>query len=288
MPLGTNQMTVTTEAVFIPEVWANEVLRATERALVMAPLVKRYDSLVTGKGDTIHIPNLSNLTANSKSANIQVTLQSPTETDNTISLDQHYEVSFLVEDISKIQSNYDLMSEYTQKAGYAIAQRIDTDLLGTYSSWTTTDVGTYGTDITDAVFVASNKTLDEGDVPFEGRYAVVAPSQKAAFLLIDKFVRADAVGDANQRITKGPNNRFLFGDLYGVPVYYTNQVPTTAGTPTQVHNVLFHKEAIALALQLKPRTQSSYIQEYLGTLVTVDTIYGYSALRTTFGIEMRS
>src|SRR3990167_422338 len=143
MPLGTNQMTVTTEAVFIPEVWANEVLRATERALVMAPLVKRYDSLVTGKGDTIHIPNLSNLTANSKSANIQVTLQSPTETDNTISLDQHYEVSFLVEDISKIQSNYDLMSEYTQKAGYAIAQRIDTDLLGTYSSWTTTDVGTY-------------------------------------------------------------------------------------------------------------------------------------------------
>lgn len=54
MPLGTSQMTITTEAVFIPEVWSPEVLRATESALVFAPLVKRYDALVTGKGDTIH------------------------------------------------------------------------------------------------------------------------------------------------------------------------------------------------------------------------------------------
>jgi len=39
---------------------------------------------------------------------------------------------------------------------------------------------------------------------------------------------------------------------------------------------------------MKPRTQASYIQEYLGNLVTVDTIYGFSALRTDFGIEIRS
>ena len=281
-------MTVTTEAVFIPEVWSNEVLRATEAALVMAPLVKRYDALVGARGDTIHIPNLSNLTANSKAANVQVTLQSPLETETTISINQWWETSFLVEDVAKIQSNYDLLAEYTEKAGYAIAQKVDTDLLGTYTSFTTTDVGTYGSDITDPVFVTANKTLDESNVPQVDRYGIVAPGQKAAFLLIDKFVRADAVGPQNQRITGGANSRYLFGDLYGVPVYYTTQVPTTAGTPTQVHNILFHKEAIALALQQKPRVQSSYIQEYLGNLVTVDVIYGFTALRTTFGIEIRS
>ena len=108
MGLGTSQQTITTGAVFIPEVWSPEILRATENALVMAPLVKRFDSLVTQRGDTIHIPNLSNLTATSKSANVQVALQSPTESDTTISLNQHYESSFLVEDILKVQSNYDL------------------------------------------------------------------------------------------------------------------------------------------------------------------------------------
>ena len=66
--------------------------------------------MVTGKGDTIHIPNLSNLTATSKSANVQVTLQAPTESVTNISIDQHYESSFLVEDILKVQSNFDLNS----------------------------------------------------------------------------------------------------------------------------------------------------------------------------------
>ena len=116
MALGTDQMTITTGTIFIPEVWALEVLRATEEALVAAPLVKRYDSLVQNKGDTIHIPELSNLTANDKAANTQVTLQAPAETETTISIDKHKETSFLVEDILKVQSNIDLMSEYTQKA----------------------------------------------------------------------------------------------------------------------------------------------------------------------------
>jgi len=251
-------------------------------------MVKRYDSLVQSKGDTVHIPNLSNLTASSKSANTQVTLQAPTETETTISINQHYESSFLVEDIAKIQSNYDLLSEYTSKSGYSIAVRVDTDLLGVYTSYTNTDVGTYGTDVTDSVLVNAIEALNVADAPIDNRAFILRPEQISALLLIDKFVRADAVGDSRQRITGGPNSRYQFGELYGHPVYYSTNVPTTAGTPTQQHNQLFHKEAVALAMQLKPRTQASYQQEYLGNLVTVDTIYGFSVLRTDFGIEVRS
>jgi len=263
-------------------------LRATEAALVMAPLVKRYDAMVQGKGDILHIPNLTNLTANTKSANTQVTLQAPTETDNTINITTHVETSFLVEDIAKAQSQYDLLSEYTRKAGFAIAERVDTDLLGRYVGFTNTDVGSYGTDVTDPVLVGAIEALNLANAPLEDRAFVIRPEQMSALLLIDKFVRADAVGPGNQRITGGPNNRYLYGDLYGHPIYFSTNVPITAGTPRQEHNILFHKEAIALAMQMKPRTQASYIQEYLGNLVTVDTIYGFSALRTDFGIEIRS
>jgi hypothetical protein len=256
----------------------------------MAPLVKRFDSLVTGKGDTIHIPNLSNLSANSKTANAQVTLQAPTETEASISINNHYEASFLVEDIARVQSNYDLLAEYTSKAGYAIAAQVDTDVLGLYTSLTSTDVGTYGTDITDAVILSGLEALDLADVPMEDRAFVIDPTQKTALSKIDKFVRADYLGEyqtAKPAVT-GPNSRYMWGDIYGCPVYYTNQVPSTAGTPTQLHNVLFHKEAFALALQQAPRTQSSYILEYIGNLVVVDTIYGVSAIRTDFGVEVRS
>jgi len=275
---------------FVPEVWSMEILRATEAALVAAGLVKRYDSLVQGKGDTIHVPQLSNLSANDKTANTQVTLQAPTETAIDIAIDKHKEVSFLVEDIAKVQSNYDLLSEYTKKAGYAIAQTVDTDLLALYAGFTNTDVGTYGTDITDAVILNAIEALDLVNAPMEDRAMIICPEQKTAIAQIDKFVRADYLGNyqsAKPAVT-GPNSRYLWGDIYGIPVYYTTQIAETAGTPTQKHNMLFHKDAIALAMQQKPRTQSGYQLPYLGMLIVVDSIYGVKNLRTDFGIEIRS
>ena len=290
MALGTDHQTTTTGAVFIPEVWSAEVLRATERALVMATKVKRYDTLVQNMGDTIHIPNLSNLTANDKTANTEVTLQAPTETETTIAIDEHKETSFLVEDLLKTQSNYDLMGEYTNKAGYAIAQAVDSDLLALYASLTTTDQGTYGADIGDAEILGAIEQLDLVDAPLQDRCFVIFPTQKTAIALLDKFVKSDYLGEWNMPtpVQVGAESRYLWGEIYGVPVYYTNQVPQTAGTPTQTHNILFHKEAFALALQQSPRTQSDYILEYLGNLIVVDVIYGVKVLRSDFGVEVRS
>lgn len=230
------------------------------------------------------------MTANAKTQGSEVTTQAVTETETTISINQWYETSFEIEDIVKIQSEYDLRSEYTSKSGYAIAQQVDTSLLGLYSSLTSTDVGTYGSDITDATIVAGLQTLDDVNAPLEDRYFVIKPSQKAAIMKLDKFVKADYLGSYNlpTPVKRGPNNRYLWGDIYGIPTYYTTQVTTTAGTPTQVHNLMFHKEAFALALQQSPRTQASYWQKDLAWIVTVDVIFGFTALRTTFGVECRS
>lgn len=283
-------MTITTGDSFIPQVWSMEVLRATENALVMAPLVKRFDTLVEGKGKTINIPNLSNLSASDKSANTQVTLQAPTESNTQISINKHKESSFLVEDLLKVQSMYDLMSEYTSKAGESIARAVDTSLLAEYANLTNTDVGSYGVDITDPVILSGMEAIDLANAPYEDRYFVIYPTQKTALLRIDKFVKADYMGEYQDPtvVRKGPNNRYMWGDIYGMPVYYTKQVPQDAGTPTQTHNIMFHKEAFALALQQSPRTQSDYRLEYLGTLVVVDVIYGTKTIRTDFGVEVRS
>jgi len=292
MALGTDHITrsIVDSGRFIPEVWSPEILRATEAALVMANLVKRYDSMVQDKGDVIHIPQLSNLTANSKTAQTQVELQNPTETEVTIAIDQHYEASFLIEDIARVQSNYDLMAEYTSKAGYAIAKQIDTDLLSLYSTLTSTDVGTYGTDIGDATILSAIETLDGADVPEEDRQLVIHYTQKPVLLNIDKFVRADYLGNYQtpKPAVTGVQSRFLWGDIYGFPVYYSTNVPLTSATPNQIHNIFFHKEAFALALQLAPRVQTDYILEYLSNLVVVDVIYGFKTIRPTFGVEVRS
>jgi len=56
MPLGTNNVTITTAATFIPEVWSDEIVAAYKKSLVAANLVKKM-SFKGKKGDTVHIPS---------------------------------------------------------------------------------------------------------------------------------------------------------------------------------------------------------------------------------------
>lgn len=283
-------ITVTTAAVFLPTLWSVETLRATEAALVAAGLVKRYDALVKARGQTINIPNISNLAANAKVANTPVTTQAITETQTVLNINKWYESSFEIEDIVSVQANYDLRSEYSEKAGYAIAQQVDTDVLALYTTFTTTAQGSYGIDVSDATIVASINQLNLANIPLENRAFVVHPNQLAAIMKLDKFVKADFLGEYQlpTPVKKGPNNRYMWGEIYGIPLYYTTQVPVTVATPTQTHNILLQKEAIALALQQAPRLQAAYWLPDLAWKVVVDVIYGVSALRTTAGVELKS
>ena len=55
MGLGTNHVTTTTSATFIPEVWSDEIIAAYKKNLVAANLVKKMN-FKGKKGDTVHIP----------------------------------------------------------------------------------------------------------------------------------------------------------------------------------------------------------------------------------------
>lgn len=298
MGMGTDQMTITTGDKFIPEVWSKETQRATQASLVLANLVKRLDADVADAGDTLHVPKVSNLTAYAKAANTQVTLNAPTETEFTMSINRHYESSYLVEDRLKEQAKYNILQEYTGKAGYSIGQKIDSDLAGLYTS-ATQSVGNSTTDITDANIVRAIQYLDDADAPQSDRYFVIKPAGLAHIRLVDKFSRFDSLGIAPSVVVNGglasgnsvikrigPNG--FVGTVYNLEVYMTTNLTEEAGTSDVVHNLVFHKEALALGLQLKPRTQFQYKQEYLGTLATTDALWGYGLYRAAFLVDFRS
>jgi len=279
-----------TAAVFLPTIWSMDVLMATEKALVAAGLVRRFDSQVKARGQALQIPNVSNISATAKSIDTDIVPTAPTETAVTININKWYYAAVKIEDMASVQANYDLRSLYSEKIGYGVAAQVDTDVLSLYTGFTTTDVGAYGTDIDDATIVQALLTLNLGDVPMEDRAFIVSPYQIASIMKIDKFVRSDVLGQVQSAspVKTGPNSRYLWGEIYGTPVYYTNNVPTNAATPVQTHNVLIHKEAWALAMQQAPRLQAQYLVASLAWLVVVDAIYGVNTIRPTFGVEVRS
>lgn len=288
--MAVGNITTVTAAVFLPNLWSVDILRATQSALVMANLIRRVDSQVQAYGQSLQIPNISNLTARSKVVNTAVTNDTITETATVLSINQWQYIGFQVEDMAAVQSKYDLRAEYAKSAGYGIAKKIDSDLMVLTAGFITTPVGAFGVNMDDGEIINAHAALDNADIPDEDRSMIISPGQKAAIMRIDKFTSATFLGQYQNPtpVVNGPKSRHLWGEIYGTPVYYTTNIGSTAGTPVQTNNMLIHRDAFVLGLQLAPRVQSQYLVANLAWQVVTDTIYGVTNLRLDGGVLMRS
>lgn len=293
MPLGTNNVTVSTAASFIPKLWSDEVIATYKKNLVMANLVNKM-SQKGKKGDTIHIPKPTRGTASVKAPSTQVTLQAATETDLVISLNKHYEYSRLIEDIVEVQAMNSLRQFYTQDAGYALATQVDTDLIqlargvnggdGTavynkaYIGGDGTTLYTSGTPnnsaLTDPAIRRTIQRLDDSDVPMDNRFLLVPPSTRNTLMGISRFTEHAFVGEAGGANTIRTGH---LGNVYGVDVYVSSNCDTATGAARIA--LLGHKDALVLAEQQSVRSQTQYKQEWLADLFTSDMIYGVGELR---------
>jgi len=302
MALGTNHVTNTTGATFIPELWSDEIVAAYKSNLVLANLVNKMP-MSGKKGDTLHIPKPTRGSASAKGAESQVTLIAATESEVQVSVDKHYEYSRLIEDITDVQALASMRKFYTDDAGYALAKQVDDDLFalgkslgnGDGSDWTHSNsfyvdgangIAAYAEDtvaatdiFTDLAFRELIKQLDDNDTPMEGRFIVIPPSVRQTIMGIDRYNSSDFVDG------RGVMNGQI-GTLYGIDVYVSSNCPVietaannTASAIDTKAAIIGHKDAMVLAEQMGVRSQTQYKQEYLSNLFTSDTLYGTEVLR---------
>jgi N4-gp56 family major capsid protein len=290
MALGSNHQTITTAAKFIPELWSDEVVATYKKNLVAANLIKKM-SFKGKKGDAIHIPKPGRGSANAKAAQTQVTLNTDTATEVIVNIDQHWEYSILIEDITEAQALASMRQFYTDDAGYALARKVDSSLLelgrgvnggdgtaaytGAFSGadGTTAYTGTAGA-LTDAAIRRSIQRLDDADVPMDGRFLIVPPSTRNTLMGIARFTEQAFVGEVGSANTIRNGE---IGNVYGVPVFVTSNAD--AATDGDRICLLGHRDFAVLAEQMAIRTQTQYKQEWLGTLFTADTLFGVKELR---------
>ena len=312
---GASGNTAKTEAdKFIPEIWSDEIIAAYQKSLKMAPLVKRM-SMSGKKGDKIHIPKPTRGDANAKAADTAVTIIANTESEIDIDIDRHFEYSRLIEDIVEVQALSSLRQFYTEDAGYALATRIDTDLINAATGWgdgtrtaspantganwvnshsyyvnASSGLATYAADtvasgdnFTDLAFREAIKLMDDQNVPMDNRNLVIPPAARKSIMGIERYVSSDFVN------SKGVESG-LIGNLYGVDVYVSSNAPVIEAAGQNSASSLdtrgclfFHKDAVVLAEQVSVRSQTQYKQEYLSTLYTADCLYGVEAYRPEAG-----
>ena len=298
----TNSVTVTSAANFLPDIWSDEIIASYKKNLVLANLVKKM-SFKGKKGDTVNIPSPARGNASVKAATDAVTLIAESDTLIQVLINKHYEYSRLIEDIVEVQSLTSLRSFYTDDAGYALAKRIDTDLVqlgrafngatigtddyATAASSTKAFVGSDGTtaynssssnaaSLTDAAIRRTIQRMDDNDIAMDGRFFLIPPSSRNTLMGLARYTEQAFVGNGDA-IRNGE-----IGQLYGMAVFATSQADTGAGSSATDRICLMgHRDAMVLIEQIGIRSQTQYKQEYLGTLFTADTLYGVKALRTS-------
>lgn len=275
----------------IPEVWGEKVNDFYRAKLKMTSFfTNRSDELAEG-GDTLYTPNLTEMSANSKSNATAVTLNSPTETKQTLTVSNWYEVSFVIEDkeAAQVKRSYTLQRRYMRNAAFTAAKKLE-DAVATLFQGFSTSVGTTGTVLSDSVIRSAISSLETADADFEEAAWFLHPKTIWTDIMsIDRFALAFASPGAN------PLEKGAVGRVYGRPVFSSTRI-TKINTDADYCGALAVPDAIHYATGALPgqkdamgvRLQANYIPEYLGTLVTADILYGAVENRDAGGVKIVS
>jgi len=269
-------VTKTTAAVFIPEMWRDAILDYAERRFQLRNQVTDFSAMLAGGGDILHIPKVKEETAAEKSAGSAVTYSAQTDTEITLTVDQHWYEAKRIEDVVKVQESADLFNMYAQSMGYALAKKVEAHLAALIQTAAANDVTLAADDTFTTALLRDGleKFLDAGhDYADGGAQLYCSPKAYMSLLSLGDFTEAQKRGDA-----ENPNVKGMVMQAYGLNVY-----PSTDWSEGGTNDTasIFKKEAVYFAQQINPRVQSSYDIDHLATSVVADVMFGSALSHAT-------
>lgn len=269
--------TIAATAQYIKEQWSREIQQPFDKQLQAANLVQDRSALVADGGDLVRIPFAIGVDARAKSASTAITYDVPNGAPITLNIDKHYYSAVLIEDIAKIQSNFDLKAAFQTRMSEAVARQIDTDMLSLYGSAGTSVSG--GAAVDDADILSVVTALDAANTPQSERRGVIGHYTKADLLGINKYVAYDQTGKSGKAVDGSDG---LVGSVYGMDLYMSQNVPIS----TTGRNQFFHKSALNIAKQQAPKFEMEYSVDQIGWKVVLHAVYGVGVERAASFVEL--
>lgn len=250
----------TTNAVFIPTIIAQKALGRFASYMNLAKTVARdFDYSPVKQGTTLNIPKRGTVSANLKAAGDNTVRQAPTGTTTPVTLDQHWEATIAIDDVTEVVQNQRTQDGYAEDMAIALAEKVEAKLAALHTSITNTI--TY--DATSAVtqensLLKARERLVLNKVPKTERlFGYFHPTVYTRLLQIDRFTRNDAFG---------PNRSIENAALVragGIDIFESQMVEPT-GSPVAYHNFVYARDAFILAARPLP-----YVPPGMGAITSV-------------------
>lgn len=300
-----NVMNNTTDAVFIPTIIAQKALQRFPAYLSLAKNVARDSDWTTANvGATIQVPKTGAVSANDKVAGNTFTKQNPTGTNVSVTLNKHKEVTFTIDDVTKVLTNQDTQNRYAEDGAIALAEAVETSLAALHPSITSTITWDRSSATTiDSSLLKLRKFFTDQKVP----------KTEQRYLYCDATVFNDLL--AQQKYTdqswRGANNTVADGQMiktYGFEIMESQMIETT-GSPVAYHNLAYTRNGFILASRPLPtpqgfggnyavvndptigisvRTLFWYNADLGAHQLTIDLLYGVNILDTRRVVELES
>lgn len=257
---------------FIPEIWSKKLGVLLDNSGVMMQCVNRnYEGEIKGAGNTVNIRSFGDITV--KTYGNAVAYDDLTSPSQQMIIDQQKYFAFKVDDITKAQSDIDIMGGYLERAKVAIDLAKDTFLISQYANVDSGNI-TYANGAALALtkdnvytfLVGLAKALKKANaVNGKGKkpWVVINPDIEALLIQAPEFIHATAEGDKTLR-------EGSIGKIAGLDVLVcTNLVAISTKIPV----IAGINDAITFASQVA-EVESLRLQDSFDTAVRGLYVYG--------------
>jgi N4-gp56 family major capsid protein len=240
----------------------------------LLPLLSNFTNLVVKGASSIKAPRSGGFTVNSKSENTSADASIITYAVDTINLNRHRYVQFLLEDFANGQASVDVVSDALLKASKDLALDFDTYMLSVLIAGASASAPDHIIQYTDATnedielndILNARKLLVDQNIDPRECFMAIGSGQEKNMLKIDNFIDASKYG-SQMPIVNGE-----IGMVYGMKVILHNGLSASNKT------VFFHPTSAGFAFAQQARVQNFYDLKELGQRWSLDTIYGASIL----------
>lgn len=238
----------------------------------LLPAVSDYSSLAVEGASSIKLPRSGGFTVGDKAENTAVDSQVITYAADTITLDQHRVVQFLLEDIANKQSMVAVVQDALLKASKDLAYDIDKKIKAEFDNASAAapdhviqynDATNEDIELTD--ILEMRRLLIAQNIDPKECFLGVGNAQEKNMLLIDNFIAAEKYGN-NEAIMNGE-----IGKIYGMRVLVSNVFDGT-------DSYAWHPSAVGFAMQQAVRVQRDYDLANLAWRYSLDYIGGFEVL----------
>jgi len=270
--------TTTTLNDLLPAITAEAMFVANERS-IMRGLVKNY-SIPASNGKTITVPiyptqSAAALTEGDEVSNTEVSTSGVTLTVSTVA------IRTIVTDLVRASAASNVVADMGRLFGEAIAKKMDQDLIGLFSGFST-GVGGASTAMSAALVAQAVARLRANAVPSDALACVVNPyvAYDLKANLTNTFANPNAGIIQNEAMQMG-----YVGTLFGVPVFESSNIANT-GTAGDYVGAVFHRDALGLAMIGDINIETQRRASFVGDDIVASAHYGVGELYDGYGVKI--